>query len=102
MHAIIKAQGKQYKVEAGDILTVDRLEVEPGADYVNDQVLLLSGDDGVKVGAPLVAGAVVKGTILDHVRGKKLLVFKMKRRKSYRRTKGHRSELTRIKIQSVG
>jgi len=102
MYAIIMTGGKQYKVQNGDIVEVEKLGVEAGSEVVFDQVLAVSGDDGkLNVGAPTVAGAKVTGKALDEFRAKKIVVFKMKRRKGYRRTHGHRQTLTRVEIVGI-
>lgn len=102
MYAIIKSGSRQYQVQPESIIEVNRLALEQGADFETDQVLLVDGEGkGAKIGTPLVAGAKVKGTVLAHLRGKKVLVFKHKRRKGYRRTRGHRQELTRLRIDSI-
>ena len=102
MYAIIQTGGHQYRVAVGDQLDVEKLPVEPGTEITFDQVLLVSGDDDqVTVGAPLVAGAVVRARVLDQHRGPKLIVFKYKAKKRYRRTLGHRQDLTRLAIQEI-
>lgn len=103
MYALIETGGKQYRVAPGDVLDVERLvdAGEPGAAVEFDRVLLVSGDDGVTVGTPMVEGAVVKASVVDQVRGPKVRVFKMKRRKGYRRTRGHRQELLRVRIEDI-
>ena len=102
MYAIIKAGGKQYKVTPECVLDVEKLELEAGQTVKFEEVLAV-GEEGGKltVGTPVVANAAVKGEIVDQFRGKKIIVFKMKRRKSYRRTQGHRQSLTRVKITAV-
>ena len=101
MYAIIKSGGKQYRVESGREIQVDLLSSEPGTPFETDQVLLMHDGSKSHVGKPTVEGAVVKGTVLAHTKGKKIVVFKMKRRKGYRRTQGHRQQYTRIKIDSI-
>jgi large subunit ribosomal protein L21 len=102
MYAIIKTGGRQYQVQPETIISVNRLALEQGAAFETDQVLLLDGDGGaVHVGTPLVSGAMVKGTVLEHMRDRKVLIFKHKRRKNYRRTRGHRQSLTRVMIESI-
>lgn len=102
MKAIIKTQGKQIAVTEGDILTVNRYpNTEPGATITINEVLTLGEGDDVKIGAPLVEGASVSATILENKRGKKLVVFKKKKRKGYERKRGHRQELSVIKIDSI-
>ncbi|MEM9554411.1 MAG: 50S ribosomal protein L21 [Acidobacteriota bacterium] len=104
MFAIIETGGKQYRVEKGDVLDIERVAGAsadaPEIDF--DRVLLVSdGDDDVRVGAPVVDGASVKGVWLDDVRGPKLTVFKFKRRKQYRRKRGHRQDLHRVRIEDI-
>ena len=98
MYAIVEIGGKQFKVAEGDRLYVPRLKDDVGADVTFDRVLLVSGDDGVTVGAPTVGGASVSAEVLDHVKGDKVIVFKKKRRKGYRVKNGHRQPYTHIKI----
>lgn len=102
MFAIIDSGNHQFKVAPETVIEVDRLALDAGAAFETDKVLLLSGEGGdAQVGAPYVAGAKVKGTVLEHRRGDKIIVFKMKRRKNYRRKRGHRQELTRVRIDSI-
>ena len=103
MYAIILTGGKQYKVAKGDVIEVEKLAGEAGAEVTFDQVLAVAGEDGkLNVGTPRVAGASVTGKVLDQFRAKKIVVFKMKRRKGYRRTHGHRQSLTRVEITDMG
>ena len=102
MNAIIQSGGKQLKVKAGDIVEVEKLPVEDGAEVIFDQVLAIEAEDGkLNIGTPMVEGAKVTGTVKDLFRAKKIVVFKMKRRKSYRRTQGHRQSLTRVEIGEI-
>ena len=102
MYAIVEIAGQQFKVEAGMEIFVNRLPEEKGASMVLDKVLLVDADGAVKVGAPYVDGAVVKATVLDDTcRGKKVLVFKKKRRKGYQKMTGHRQDLTKIQINEI-
>ncbi len=106
MYAVIETGGKQYRVSPGDVIDVELLARADQADQGNDaiefdRVLLVAGDDGVQVGGPLVEGASVKGTFVDEVKGPKIKVFKMKRRKGYRRTNGHRQHLSRVRIDDI-
>jgi len=101
MYAIIKTSGKQYKVEVGTKFEIDRIEGEVGSVVDFDEVLLTSDGDKCNVGAPVVAGAKVQAEITAHVRGPKLIVFKMKRRKRMRVKKGHRQELTRLTVKDI-
>ncbi|HUO04205.1 MAG TPA: 50S ribosomal protein L21 [Candidatus Binataceae bacterium] len=100
MFAIVKTGGKQYRVEVGGQITVERLDGEVGAEVSLDEVLAVGGE-APKVGTPTVAGAAVKAKILQQPRGEKVIVFKKKRRKNYRRKRGHRQELTVLKIQEI-
>jgi large subunit ribosomal protein L21 len=102
MFAIFDAGGRQEKAAPGDVVTVDRLEAEPGAEVTFDRVLLVETSDGsVKAGTPYVAGATVKAVVEAQTQGKKIRVFKMKRRKQYRRTRGHRSQLTKVRVTDI-
>ena len=101
MYAIIRCGGKQYKAELGSTIEVDRLSQEEGSSFETDQVLLFQDDSQVLVGEPTVSGAVVKGTIVKQFKGKKIIVFKRKRRKGYRKKQGHRSLYTQIKIDAI-
>ncbi len=101
MFAVIRSGGKQYRVSVGDVLSLERLRAEEGESVVLSEVLLLAGEEPI-VGTPLVEGASVHATVVDHIRGPKLLSFKRRRRKaSSRRLKGHRQELTRVKIREI-
>lgn len=101
MYAIIKTGGKQYRVSAGEKLQVEKLNAEIGAEVVLDQVLMLVDGDNVTLGKPLVSGASVKATIIGHKRGEKLKIFKMRRRKHFRKTLGHRQDYTQIQISGI-
>jgi large subunit ribosomal protein L21 len=101
MYAVIQTGGKQYKVQPGDTLLVEKLPGSSGDAIQFDQVLLIADDEKVAVGRPLVEGAKVTGEIVEHTFGEKLLVYKFKRRKNYRRKTGHRQQLTAIKINDV-
>ncbi len=101
MYAIIRSGGKQFRVEPGSEIRVDLLTNEPGSAFETDQVLLTNDGSTTRIGKPTVEGALVKGTVIDHIKDKKIIVFKMKRRKGYRRTQGHRQQYTRIKIDSI-
>src|SRR4030095_11252115 len=97
MYAVIETGGKQYRVAPGDIVAVDRLNAEAGKPVTIERVLLVGGDKA-NVSLPLVANATVAADVVEHFRGDKKIAFKMKRRKGYHRTVGHRQEMTRIKI----
>jgi large subunit ribosomal protein L21 len=102
MYAVIRTGGKQYRVAADDVLEVERLTGEPGDKIELTDVLLLGGGDGEpQIGAPLVSGAVVAAEVVDHHRGEKIIIFKKKRRQNYRRKRGHRQELTTIRIVDI-
>ncbi|MBD3369413.1 50S ribosomal protein L21 [Candidatus Fermentibacteria bacterium] len=101
MYAVIETGGLQFKVEPGMELTVPRLQAEEGSDYSFDKILLLSYDEGVDVGTPMVSGAKVLANVKGHERGPKIKVFKRKRRKGYERNAGHRQELTRVLVKEI-
>ena len=101
MYAVIETGGKQYRVTAGDKLEVERLETEAGKPHTFDRVLLVANDGKVSVGTPTLASARVVADVTQHLRGEKKIAFKMKRRKGYHRTVGHRQELTRVKITDI-
>jgi large subunit ribosomal protein L21 len=100
MYAVVEINGKQYRAEKGATLTVDRFDAEKGSALSIDKVLLLSGDS-VKVGSPYVAGAAVKAVVQDEIKGDKVIVFKYKPKKDYRRTRGHRQSYTVIKVEDI-
>jgi len=101
MFAVIKTGGKQYKVAAGDIITVERLAGEPGAHIDLEEVLAIGEGAKLTLGKPLIAGAAVTAEVLEQGRGEKIIVFKKKRRQNYRRRHGHRQELTILKITDI-
>lgn len=101
MYALIHAGGKQYRVSSGEKLRIELLAALVGESVSFDQVLALGQGDSLRVGAPYVDGASVKGTVLGHGRGDKVLVFKMRRRKGYRRTQGHRQSYTEVRIDDI-
>ncbi len=101
MYAVLRTGGKQYKVAAGDLIEVERIAGDAGDVVELSEVLSLVDDEEVKIGAPLVEGAVVRGEIVSQKRGDKILVFKSKRRKGYRKRQGHRQELTQLKITDI-
>ncbi|MEM8931929.1 MAG: 50S ribosomal protein L21 [Acidobacteriota bacterium] len=103
MYAVIETGGKQYRVQEGDILDVERLSGvdSDNTDVTFDRVLLVGDGDDVKVGRPTVDGASVSAELVSEVRGPKIIVFKFKRRKQYRRKNGHRQDLHRVRIQSI-
>ena len=102
MFAVVDIAGQQFKVEENNKYYVPKLKVEPETDITFDRVLMLSDENQTKVGAPLVAGVTVVAKVLEHVKDDKVIVFKKKRRKSYRRLKGHRQQLTRIEVTKIG
>lgn len=101
MYAIIETGGFQFRVEPGMRLNVPKISSEEGASISLDRVMLLADGDDVAVGSPVVEGASVEATVLEHGRGGKITVYKRKRRKGYERTRGHRQDYTRIEIQSI-
>ena len=101
MFAVIKAQGKQYKVSQGDELTIDRLAGDAGATIALGEVLMLVDGSNTKLGTPVVGGAKVQAEIVSHSRGDKIKVFKKRRRKNFHRTRGHRQDLTTVKITAI-
>jgi large subunit ribosomal protein L21 len=101
VYAIIRTGGKQYRVEPGDVVRLECLEAEVGASVTLDDVLLVGGEDDVQVGAPRLENVAVVGTVVEQGRDRKIRVFKHKRRKQYRRTKGHRQSFTAVKIERV-
>jgi large subunit ribosomal protein L21 len=100
MYAVVEFNGKQYRAEKGAVLRVDRFDAEKGAAVSLDKVLVLSGDS-VKVGSPYVAGAAVKTTVQDEIKDKKVVVFKYKPKKDYRRTQGHRQRYTLLLVEDI-
>ncbi len=101
MYAVIRTGGKQYLVSQGDFVKVEKLPGEVGDEVVFDDVLLVSDGGELKVGRPRVEGARVKGTIVEQARDKKIIVFKMKRRKGYRKKQGHRQYYTGVRVEAI-
>ena len=101
MYAVLETGGKQYRVAAGDTLEIERLPVDAGQTFTFERVLLVNNDGKVTVGQPVVAGAKVVADVVTHTRGDKKIAFKMKRRKGYHRTVGHRQELTVVKVKEI-
>ena len=99
-YAIIRTGGKQYRVSEGDVLDVEKLDVENGSTTFSD-VLLISTAAGVTTGAPAISGATVTAEVIDQLKAKKVIAYKFKRRKGYHRTVGHRRCLTRVKISAI-
>ncbi|HRK18182.1 MAG TPA: 50S ribosomal protein L21 [Hyphomicrobiaceae bacterium] len=101
MYAVIKTGGKQYRVAQNDVLTVEKLAGEAGAKVEFGEVLMIAGDGAAKVGSPTVAGAKVLAEVVEQTRGPKVIAFKKRRRKNSRRKRGHRQDLTTVKITSI-
>ncbi|MDP9468431.1 MAG: 50S ribosomal protein L21, partial [Chloroflexota bacterium] len=101
MYAVVSSGGKQYRVEAGSTLTLERLDGKPGASFTFDRVLLIGDGDEVTVGTPVVPGASVTATVLGESLGPKLVIFKFKQKVKYRRRTGHRQHLTRVRIDAI-
>ncbi len=101
MYAVVKTGGKQYKVSEGDFFKVEKLPGQVGEAVTFEEVLLVSKDGDVRVGRPVVEGSRVTGTIVEQDREKKIIVFKMKRRKGYRKKQGHRQYYTGVKVTSI-
>src|ERR1700720_3342216 len=101
MYAVLETGSKQYRVAAGDTLKIERLDVEAGNPFTFDLVLLVNQEGKLTVGAPTVASAPVVADVVEHIRGDKKNAFKMKRRKGYHKTIGHRQELTVVKIKEI-
>jgi large subunit ribosomal protein L21 len=101
MYAVIKTGGKQHRVSVGEALKVEKIDAEAGAEIVLGEVLMVGEGDQVTIGAPLVDGASVKATVLAQGKGEKIRIFKMRRRKHYRKSQGHRQLYTEIRIDSI-
>ena len=102
MYAVIESCGKQYKVAEGDVVFFEKLDAEEGKKVKFDNVVLVSGNDGkIEVGSPYVKGAKVEGKVVSHGKAKKILVYKYKAKKNYRRTQGHRQPYTKVEITAV-
>ena len=102
MFAIIKAGGRQVRVRLGETVSLDRLRAEPGSTYENDQILMAGEEEGeISIGMPLLEGAKVSGTILNHQKDKKVIIFKRRRRKGYRKKQGHRQQKSLVKIETI-
>ena len=100
-YAVVETGGKQYRVSVGDRITIERLADDAGSEITLDRVLMLGGDGSTRIGTPVVEGAAVSATIDEHKRGEKIVVFKYKAKKRYRRKMGHRQELTRVTITGI-
>jgi large subunit ribosomal protein L21 len=101
MYAVIKTGGKQYRVAANDVLLIEKVEGDAGARVEFGEVLMVGEGDAVRVGKPLVSGAKVVGELVEQTRGPKLIAFKKRRRKNSRRKKGHRQDLSRVRITEI-
>ena len=101
MYAVIETGGKQYRVNKGDVIRVEKLTGDVGSEIGFERILMVGEGDQVKVGTPLLAGASVTGTVIEQDRYKKIVVFKMKRRKNYRKKQGHRQDYTGIRIEKI-
>ena len=100
-YAVVEAGGKQYRVAVGQVFEIEKIDAEAGAEVTLDKVLAVSDGSALKVGAPLVEGAAVTVTVVEQFRGDKVVTFKKKRRKGYRRTIGHRQDLTRVQVKAI-
>ncbi len=101
MLAVIKTGGKQHLVSPGDIIKIEKIEAEEGKETVFDQILLLTKEEAVEIGSPLIKGAQVKGKVIEHGKGKKEVIFKYKSKKRYKKKKGHRQPYTKIEITKI-
>ncbi|MBU6376950.1 MAG: 50S ribosomal protein L21 [Gammaproteobacteria bacterium] len=101
MYAVIATGGKQYRVEAGSVLRIEKLAAEPGAEVNFGEVLMVGSGESVKVGAPLLSGASVSATVQRHGQGDKVSIVKFRRRKHYLRMKNHRQQFTEIKVTGI-
>ncbi|MGK0190549.1 MAG: large subunit ribosomal protein L21 [Verrucomicrobiales bacterium] len=100
-YAIFKTGGKQYRVSEGELVDVERLDLEVGQEATFEDILAVSTDGGLKLGDPVVNGAIITADVVDQVRAKKVIAFKFKRRKGHHKTKGHRRQMTRLSIKSI-
>ena len=101
MYAVVKTGGKEYRISQGDLIRVEKMEGKVGDLVTMKDILMVSHEGQVQVGNPLLANAVITGEIVQQVKGKKVLIYKMKRRKNYRRTKGHRQTYTYIRVNDI-
>jgi large subunit ribosomal protein L21 len=101
MYAVLETGSKQYRVTAGDTLQIERLSIDAGQPVTFDRVLMISDEGKVTIGAPTVANATVVADVIEHIRGEKKVTFKMKRRKGYHKTIGHRQEITVVKVKEI-
>ena len=101
MYAVVKTGGKEYRISPGDLIRVEKVEGRVGDRVTMEDILMVSHEGQVRIGNPLLANAVITGEIVQQVKGKKVLTYKMKRRKNYRRTKGHRQTYTYIRVNDI-
>lgn len=101
MYAIIQTGGKQYRVSEGDVIVIEKLEAQAGETVAFDEVLTVVKDGSVKIGQPVVAGAKVTGTVVEHGKGKKIRIFKYKSKANYRKRQGHRQPFTKVTIEKI-
>ena len=101
MYAVLETGSKQYRVSTGDKLQIERLAIESGKEITFDRVLMVNNDGAIAVGSPTVPNATIRAEVLEHIRGDKKIAFKMKRRKGYHKTIGHRQELTVVQIKEI-
>ena len=101
MYAVVKTGGKEYRISQGDLIRVEKMEGKVGDQVTMKDILMISDEDKVQVGNPFLTNAVITGEIVQQVRGKKVLIYKMKRRKNYRRTKGHRQTYTYVRVNDI-
>lgn len=101
MYAVIETGGKQYKVSEGDVITVEKLKLSEGDTVEFDRVLAVSGENGVKIGTPVVENAKVSGSVLEIGKGEKVIIFKYRAKKDYRKKQGHRQPYTKVKIEKI-
>jgi large subunit ribosomal protein L21 len=101
VYAVVQTGGKQYRVSVGDTIQVERLDAEPGTEVALDRVLMVADSDDVTIGTPVVEGAKVLASVDDHVKGKKVRIFKMRAKKRYRKAMGHRQRYTTLTITDI-
>lgn len=101
MYAVVQTGGKQYRVEEGNTVLVEKLKTEPGKEVILDQVLMIGDGEKVTIGRPLLSGAKVVADVVKQTRGPKVIVFKKRSKKGYKKTQGHRQDLTEIRIKSI-
>ena len=101
MYAVIETGGKQYRVQEGDIISVEKLGLLEGEAYTFDKVLMLAGEEGVKVGSPYIEGSTVEAAAVEEGRGKKVVVYKYKSKKGYHKKNGHRQPFTKVEIRAI-